>query len=57
MRLSHLLQSQYTEYHSVSGSYLKEKMNKLEDIDVIEKEVNGPTLWVSPLVVVHKKNL
>uniref|UniRef100_A0A3P9MCB8 Gypsy retrotransposon integrase-like protein 1 n=1 Tax=Oryzias latipes TaxID=8090 RepID=A0A3P9MCB8_ORYLA len=33
---------------------VEEKLKQLEDADVIER-VNGPTPWVSPLVVVHGK--
>jgi DNA-binding HxlR family transcriptional regulator len=34
---------------------LEHKLKELEDSDVIEK-VQGPTPWVSPLVVIPKAN-
>ena len=34
---------------------LTEKLNELESLDIIEK-VNGPTNWVSPVIIVPKAN-
>jgi hypothetical protein len=34
---------------------LEHKLKELEDSDVIEK-VQGPTAWVSPIVVIPKAN-
>jgi len=34
---------------------VKQELKNLEQQDIIEK-VNGPTPWVSPLVVIPKKN-
>ena len=34
---------------------LDKKLDQLEKLDVIEK-VNGPTPWISPLVVIPKSN-
>jgi hypothetical protein len=34
---------------------VEQKLQELEDLDIIER-TDGPTPWVSPLVVIPKKN-
>lgn len=35
---------------------VNEKLEELLKLDIIEKVTDGPTMWVSPLVVVPKAN-
>lgn len=57
LHMDHSIQSVAQPIHKIHFSVRKqveEKLKQLDAADVIER-VNGPTPWVSPLVVVHGK--
>ena len=47
--------NELTKYFNASAHKLKTELNRMEDLDVIE-QVDQPTDWRSPVVVVPKNN-